>query len=258
VAVDPVNPNIVYTAWTGNSYISSQAVRRSVDGGQTWTPLTLQPGDTGLDGGRESECVRVHPVTRWLYSTGSCFGVWKYPPPNLYTPTPTPTNLNGWTSTPTFTKTPTLTPTPTFTKTPTASPTVTRTPTLTPTATRTPTPTPTNLYGYTSTPTPLPSIGPSSSVVGIPIPFPNPVQSPISFVQVEVNFKSSDTHGRLGVMTVSGRRVKEIVLGTVHPGPLIVNLPLMDDWGSPLANGLYYLVVKTTTDQAVGKLLIIH
>ncbi len=258
VAVDPVDPNVVYLAWTGNSYISNQAVRRSVDGGQTWTPLTMQPGDTGLDGGQESECVRVHPVTRYLYSTGSCFGVWRYPPPNLFTPTPTPTNLNGWTSTPTFTRTPTLTPTRTNTPTSTFSPTPTGTPTKTPTTTWTPTPTPTNLFGYTSTPTPLASIGPSSGIVGIPIPYPNPVQGPALSIQVEINFEKSDTHGRLEVVTVVGRRVRETVLGTVHPGPLVLTLPLTDTWGTPLANGLYYLVVKTTTDQSVGKLLILR
>jgi hypothetical protein len=81
VAVDPQNPSVVYTAWHGDSYTSSQSVRRSLDGGKTWEPLTLQPGDKGLDGGLESQCVRVHPVTRFLYSAGSCFGLWRYPPP---------------------------------------------------------------------------------------------------------------------------------------------------------------------------------
>jgi hypothetical protein len=81
VAVDPVHPNVVYTAWHGDRYLSNQSVRRSLDGGETWKSLMLQPGDKGLDGGLESQCVRVHPVTRWLYSAGSCFGLWRYPPP---------------------------------------------------------------------------------------------------------------------------------------------------------------------------------
>lgn len=81
VAVDPQDPDVVYAAWHGDSYMSNQAVRRSLNGGKTWQPLTLQPGDSGPDGGLESQCVRVHPVTRYLYSGGSCFGLWRYPPP---------------------------------------------------------------------------------------------------------------------------------------------------------------------------------
>ncbi|HJT24285.1 MAG TPA: malectin domain-containing carbohydrate-binding protein, partial [bacterium] len=133
VAVDPVDPNVAYVAWTGNSYMSSQAVRRTLNGGQTWSPLTLQPGDTGLDGGRESQCVRVNPATRYLYSTGSCFGVWKYPAPSSGTPTSTPTVT--WTGTASFTRTITSTPTITLTPTITSTPTRTFTPTATPTAT---------------------------------------------------------------------------------------------------------------------------
>ncbi len=82
VAVDPAKPNVVYAAWHGNRYLSSQSVRRSLDGGETWKSLTPQPGDKGLDGGLESEWVRVDPQTRWLYSAGSCFGLWRYPPPS--------------------------------------------------------------------------------------------------------------------------------------------------------------------------------
>ncbi len=81
VAVDPQVTDVVYAAWHGDSYISNQSVRRSLDGGKTWRSLTLQPGDSGPDGGLESQCVRVHPVTRYLYSAGSCFGIWRYPPP---------------------------------------------------------------------------------------------------------------------------------------------------------------------------------
>ena len=354
VAVDPVDPDIVYTAWTGNSYISSQAVRRSTDAGKTWTPLTMQPGDTGLDGGRESECVRVNPTTRYLYSTGSCFGVWKYPPPASGSPTPvataTATNLNGYTATPTPTRTSTLTATatktltstptstltstysttlsatptstdsmtpsatasktstasgtatpsftlvrtntpvltPTFTSTatstfsttPSATPTSTdsmtpsataaktstalstatpsstsswtpshtatpsftatwtgtstgtftplpirtNTPTTTSTWTKTatmpptPTSTPTSTFpltsGDTSTPEITPTLETPGHQVGVPVPYPNPVQGPDSSVEVRMVFEASDTHGRLEVLTLTGRKVREMALGT--------------------------------------------
>jgi hypothetical protein len=81
VAVDPQDTDVVYAAWHGDRYISDESVRRSLDGGRTWKSLNLRPGDKGPDGGLESECVRVHPVTRYLYSGGSCFGLWRYPPP---------------------------------------------------------------------------------------------------------------------------------------------------------------------------------
>jgi hypothetical protein len=41
------------------------------------TPLS----QTGLDGGRESFIVRVHPVTRDAWFGTGCYGTWRYPPP---------------------------------------------------------------------------------------------------------------------------------------------------------------------------------
>ncbi len=245
VAVDPVNPNIVYAGYNGGTYMSNQAVRYSLNAGQTWGTLTKQPGDTGLDGGQESECVRVNPLTRYLYSTGSCFGVWEYPPPAAGSPTPTatptPTNLFGYTSTPT--------PTGTFTSTPTITFTPLKTPTATPTAT--------NLYGYTSTPTPNPFLF-STNPVGIPVIFPNPISGVGQTTQAQIYFKVSAHFGRLEVYTVNFRKVEEIDLGNVNPGTLTVPLPLTDSGGINLANGLYYLVAKDSMGQGVGKMLILR
>jgi hypothetical protein len=186
VAVDPVDPDVVYAAWKGDSYISSQAVRRSLDGGQTWTPLTLQPGDTGPDGGLESECVRVEPVTRWLYSAGSCFGLWRYPPPQE-------------------------------------------------------------------------SSSPSSSAVSstAPLPIPNPVRAS-STVQVRLHFNQGAQDVSLEVFTLAFRKVNQIPLGNVNAGPTTVTLPLTDKSGGPLANGLYYLMVRSSAERKIGKLLILR
>ena len=245
VAVDPVNPTIVYAAWNGGTYMSNQAIRYSLNAGATWGTLTKQPGDTGLDGGRESACVRVNPLTRYLYSTGSCFGVWKYPPPASGSPTPsatpTPTNLGGYTSTPTATRTITFTPTIT----------------LTPTITSTASPTPTNLYGYTSTPTPNPVLV-SAGPVGIPIVFPNPITGLGQPAQAQIYFKNSAHYGRLELFTVNFRKVEEIFIGDVNPGTITVSLSLTDSGGINLANGLYYLVAKDSAGQAVGKMLILR
>lgn len=81
VAVDPVDPNVVYTGRSGNIYLSDAAVCRSLDGGQSWTVLTKRAAGAGLDGGREASGLRVHPVTRELWVAGQCFGNWKYPAP---------------------------------------------------------------------------------------------------------------------------------------------------------------------------------
>ena len=153
VAVDPVNPNIVYAAWNGGNYMSTQAIRYSLNAGQTWGTLTKQPGDTGLDGGKESVCVRVHPLTRYLYSTGSCFGVWKYPPPASGSATATPT-----TGTATATRTATSTATRTATALPTATPIWSATPIPTVTGTNTTVP-------FTPTNSPLPTTATLTPVV---------------------------------------------------------------------------------------------
>lgn len=83
VAVDPVDPRLVYASRCRNVFMSDAAVMRSRDGGATWENLTLrQPLREGrVDGGREAFCIRVHPRTRELWIAGNCYGLWAYPPP---------------------------------------------------------------------------------------------------------------------------------------------------------------------------------
>ena len=82
VAVDPIDPSVVYASGGQWQYMSSAATMRSTDAGATWKSLTLQPGDTGIDGGgRHGGTVRVHPVTRELWKTAAVMGIWKYPAP---------------------------------------------------------------------------------------------------------------------------------------------------------------------------------
>lgn len=83
VALDPTDPSIVYLGSAANLYCSSVSVQRSLNGGATWTSLTLnRPLASGQkDGGREAITVRVHPKTRRLYVSTSCYGIWTYPPP---------------------------------------------------------------------------------------------------------------------------------------------------------------------------------
>lgn len=81
VAVDPVNPDVVYVGKHADVYCSSVSVVRSVNAGTNWTVLTKQAAGPGLDGGREANCIRVHPVTRYAYVAGGCYGLWKIAPP---------------------------------------------------------------------------------------------------------------------------------------------------------------------------------
>jgi hypothetical protein len=82
VAVDPRNPRVVYTAAPGRSYASSTAAQRSIDGGATFSNLTLNGYHaTPVDGAREAAWVRVHPETRQPWFGTSCYGLWAYPAP---------------------------------------------------------------------------------------------------------------------------------------------------------------------------------
>lgn len=85
VAVDPVNPRIVYACWPSNTYLGDSSCYRSTDGGATWQTLTRNTRNSavtsGPDGARESLWVRVHPRTREAWFGTSCFGIWKIAPP---------------------------------------------------------------------------------------------------------------------------------------------------------------------------------
>ncbi len=87
VAVDPRNPDVVYTAGPKNVYKTDAAVKRSTDAGETWeiiipndrTPQVVPPPD----GANEVLVVRVNPGTGDLWATGGCYGVWRLPAGHL-------------------------------------------------------------------------------------------------------------------------------------------------------------------------------
>lgn len=82
VAVDPVDPDIVYMAGAGNYYLNAVSVQRSTDAGETWRVITrhnpeLSVLKEGREGPAEANCVVVSPETRELWVTTQCFGTWK-------------------------------------------------------------------------------------------------------------------------------------------------------------------------------------
>jgi photosystem II stability/assembly factor-like uncharacterized protein len=85
VAVDPVDPSVVYVGGARDVYSTDTAVLRSTDAGQTWQSLIrsvrVDNVKTGLDGGREAIAMRVHPRTRYLWVGTGCYGLWKFGPP---------------------------------------------------------------------------------------------------------------------------------------------------------------------------------
>ncbi|MGH7738703.1 MAG: hypothetical protein ACREL1_01030 [bacterium] len=63
---------------------------------------------------------------------------------------------------------------------------------------------------------------------------------------------------KVEVFTVAFRKVNEISWMNVRPGITDVAIPLTDKRGSPLANGLYYVFARTTSERFITKLLILR
>ncbi|NJK87897.1 MAG: hypothetical protein HC906_19965 [Bacteroidales bacterium] len=83
VAIDPVEPNIIYAGTHGDVFTANNSIIRSTDGGLTWVNLH---GNTPLPDfetvyPHEGHWIRVHPVTREAWVSGQCFGMWKMDAP---------------------------------------------------------------------------------------------------------------------------------------------------------------------------------
>jgi rhamnogalacturonan endolyase len=182
-----------------------------------------------------------------------------------FTRTPSSTATSSFTSTPTMTETPTASATATATKTATVTPTFspTHTPvfTETPTASFTPTLSPTQTLSGTSTPTvalsltATPTFGQGVPIT-TPIPFPNPVSGPT--VTISFNLRDNSPWVHIEIFTTAFRKVNEINLTHVPAGAQLVTIPLTDGHGSPLANGIYYILVVNQQGRAIGKLLVLR
>ena len=177
-----------------------------------------------------------------------------------FTANPTPTNSPTATAAKTPSATATDSPTPTPTQTPTNSLTITPTlsPTNSPTATPTPTVSPTPTWTPTSTPTFTPA---STSTVlptatescGTPGFYPNPCQRPDD---LWIHFPPCDAGrpSKVKLFTLAYRKVREWAFEPV-PG-MDEKLTALDRWNTPLANGLYFLVIDGPHGRSIHKLLI--
>ena len=168
-------------------------------------------------------------------------------------PTPTPSLTSTWTPTPYPTGTFTASFTPSAT--PTASPTLTITSTMTPTPTRTPsfTPTfsPTATITFTSTQTFTPTITPTPiPVTFVCQPYPNPATGNNVFCCFTL---SQPAPVNWAVFTTAFRKIYGKKVSESSGGTFVWDL--RDQWGTPAANGLYYLRVDIGGSIPVTKIL---
>ena len=85
VAVDPIDPNIIYCGGAGNTFLNDCALYRSVDGGKSFQVITSNKTNSivkqGRQGGFETNSLEVNPKTGELLFAGGCFGISKLSPP---------------------------------------------------------------------------------------------------------------------------------------------------------------------------------
>jgi hypothetical protein len=85
--------------------------------------------------------------------------------------------------------------------------------------------------------------------------YPNPVTGPT--VNVLPPAYSGISNVQVEIFTIAFRKVQDESFLSVPPG-MAVTVELTDKSGSPLADGLYYLVVIVDGHRSIGKLLIIR
>ena len=122
--------------------------------------------------------------------------------------------------------------------------------------TATPTDTPTATFTPTSTTTPIPTSTNTPIVVSTPVIYPNPATG-AGPVSIRLPNYPGIAKVTVKVFTTAFRMVNEIPYSN-QEGGTDIPLPLNNHWGSPLANGLYYVVVYTPEGRAIEKLLIIR
>jgi hypothetical protein len=91
--------------------------------------------------------------------------------------------------------------------------------------------------------------------VGQPVLYPNPVYDS-GPVQVVLALKEP-SEVRVAVYTTAFRKVNQMEFSNIQPGENVF-IPLEDQWGTPLANGLYYLVMDDGRERYVLKLIVLR
>jgi hypothetical protein len=84
--------------------------------------------------------------------------------------------------------------------------------------------------------------------------YPNP--STGGTVELNPNL-SRESNVSIEVFTIAFRKVASVSYSNVQPGES-VPVPLVDKAGTPLASGLYYVVVQTNQGRSIVKLLLLR
>jgi hypothetical protein len=256
LVMDPSNPNLLYVGTGSGGYAIVDMSTAPM-----WTQVyECDPEGQGSIYGVEVDANMVY-VAESFKNKGASF-----PKPPAYCLTPvtsatfTPTNTSTRTPTSTSTVTPTWTGG-TFTPTRTPTFTLTDTPTATPTFTMTPSPTETSTLSITPTltitTTPTLSLTPTPTLVPTRLDgiYPNPCKNG-GTTNIFLNLAGSGNI-RVRVWTVAYRKIADWNYYAWTSGLSSFSLPLNDQWGNPLSNGLYYLVVDKPDGRAIFKMIVI-
>jgi hypothetical protein len=127
--------------------------------------------------------------------------------------------------------------------------------TATPTSTSTSTSTATSTSSSTSTPTATGTATATPNEKRVPIIYPNP--APGGTVNILPPAYSGNADVRVEIFTISFRKVQGKTFENI-PSGVSVQIDLTDRWGSPLANGIYYVVVTVNGHRSVAKLLVLR
>lgn len=229
-------------------------------GYQTGLPTAFAGTDvTGLQFATESHGVSFsYEVDQVAFYCSTTFT--PTPSPTVTaTKTPTSSPTNTITPSATFTPTPSLTPTFTPSQTPTFTASGTITPVATSTPTNTPTPTVTSNGAFTVTPILTPTVSPAATAApGGPsgaVLYPNPCKGNVlTLVRLSL---TSPVSARVQIYTVACRKVLDLTFNPVAPSQ-VLPLPLADQDGVPLADGLYYVAVTVKGQRQILKWLVLR
>jgi hypothetical protein len=86
--------------------------------------------------------------------------------------------------------------------------------------------------------------------------YPNPAVG--GTVQVQITGLTTTTKVSLQLQTTAFRKINEVTFHSQGPGTVTLTLPLVDSMGAPLANGIYYVIVRAQNQTLILKLMILR
>ena len=86
--------------------------------------------------------------------------------------------------------------------------------------------------------------------------YPNPVSGD-SF-NIQVTGMTSMDKVQVQVETTAFRVVNQLTFHSQGPGTVVLTVPTTDSLGTPLANGVYYVIVRTEGARLLLKLMILR